>query len=169
MDAAQNELLTRVGPGTGMGEVLRRHWFPVAAASEFETERVKPVRLLGENLVLYKDLSDRFGLVERQCALRRADLSYGFVETCGLRCNYHGWAYDGSGQCVEMPYEDTVAPQARYKDKVKILAYPVQVHAGLVWAYMGPQPAPLLPNWEPFTWKNGFSQIVAPSPWSATP
>ena len=160
MDAAQNELLTRIGPGTPMGEVLRRHWFPIAGVTEFETERVKPVRLLGEDLVLYKDLAGVFGLVARQCAHRRADLSYGFVEKCGLRCNYHGWAYDASGQCVEMPYEDTVAPQAKYKDKVKILAYPVREHAGLIWTYMGPQPAPILPNWEPFIWKNGFKQIV---------
>jgi 5,5'-dehydrodivanillate O-demethylase len=77
---------------------------------------------------------------DRASAHRRADLSYGFVETCGLRCNYHGWGYDASGQCVEMPYEDTVAPQARYKDKIKILAYPMQVHAGLIWAYMGQVP-----------------------------
>ena len=160
MDAAQNELLTRVGPGTAMGDVMRRHWLPIASASEFAAERVKPVRLLGEDLVLYKDLSDRFGLVARQCAHRRADLSYGYVEKCGLRCNYHGWAYDQTGQCVEQPYEDTVAPEARYRDKIKIQAYRTQVHAGLVWAYMGPDPAPLLPNWEPFCWKNGFVQII---------
>ena len=160
MDAAQNDRLTRIGPGTDMGEVLRRHWAPIAAVTEFETERVKPVRLLGEDLVLYRDLSGGFGLVQRQCAHRRADLSYGFVEACGLRCNYHGWAYDASGQCIEQPYEDTVAPEARFKDKVKITAYPVQPFAGMVWAYLGPQPAPLLPNWEPFGWKNGFVQVV---------
>ena len=94
MDAAQNDLLTRVGPGTLMGDVLRRYWFPVAGVTEFDTQRVKAIRLLGEDLVLYRDLSGNFGLVERQCAHRRADLSYGFVEKCGLRCNYHGWAYD---------------------------------------------------------------------------
>lgn len=161
MDAAQNRLLTEVGPGTPMGALLRRHWMPVAGASEFtEEKRVKPVRLMGEDLVLYKDLSGRFGLVERKCAHRRADLSYGFVEKCGLRCNYHGWAYDQTGQCVEMPYEDTVAPKAKYKDKIKILAYPVREHAGMVWAYLGPLPEPELPNWEPFAWKNGFRQII---------
>ncbi len=161
MDAAQNRLLTEVGPGTPMGALLRRHWMPIAGASEFtEEKRVKPVRLMGEDLVLYKDLSGRFGLVERKCAHRRADLSYGFVENCGLRCNYHGWAYDQTGQCVEMPYEDTVAPKAKYKDKIKILAYPVREHAGMVWAYLGPLPEPELPNWEPFAWKNGFRQII---------
>ena len=161
MDAAENQLLTQVGPDTPMGGLLRRHWMPIAGASEFDdTTRVKPIRLMGEDLVIYKDLSNNFGLVERKCAHRRADLSYGFVEKCGLRCNYHGWAYDESGQCVSMPYEDTVAAKARYKEKVKILAYPVQEHAGMVWAYMGPLPAPELPDWEPFSWPNGFRQII---------
>lgn len=161
MDAAQNRLLTEVGPGTPMGALLRRHWMPIAGATEFTgDQRIKPVRLMGEDLVLYKDLSGRFGLVERKCAHRRADLSYGFVEKCGLRCNYHGWAYDESGQCVEMPYEDTVAPKVKYKDKVKILAYPVREHAGMIWAYLGPLPLPELPNWEPFSWKNGFRQVI---------
>lgn len=143
-----------------MGGLLRRHWMPIAGVSEFDEKRIKAVRLMGEDLVLYKDLSDNFGLVERACAHRRADLSYGFVEKCGLRCNYHGWAYDETGQCVEMPYEDTVAAKARYKDKVKILAYPVKEHAGMIWTYMGPLPAPELPDWEPFGWKNGFRQII---------
>lgn len=160
MDAKQNEKLTRVGPGTPMGEVLRRHWFPVAGASEFKETRIKPVRFLGEDLVLYKDLSGTFGLVDNKCAHRRADLSYGFVDKCGLRCSYHGWAYSETGQCVEMPYEDLKAPKAKYKGKIKIKAYPVREHAGLLWTYMGPDPAPELPNWEPFTWPNGFRQIV---------
>ncbi len=161
MDAAENELLTRIGPKTPMGNLLRRHWMPIAGASEFSgAMTVKPMRLMGEDLVLYKDLSGTFGLVQKECAHRRADLSYGFVEKCGLRCNYHGWAFDEAGQCVSMPYEDTVVPQAKYKDKVRITAYPVQVHAGLVWAYLGPQPAPQLPDWELFSFANGFRQIV---------
>lgn len=160
MDAAQNALLTQVGPGTPMGEVLRRHWFPIAGVSEFATDRIRAVRLMGEDLVLYKDLDGTFGLVERQCAHRRADLSYGFVEKCGLRCSYHGWTYDETGRCVQMPFEDTVAPQAKYKDKIRIKAYAVRPHAAMVWAYMGPAPAPELPDWEPFGWKNGFVQVV---------
>jgi len=155
-----NELLTRVGPGTAMGELLRRYWMPIAAVTEFEKETVRPLRLLGEDLVLYKDQAGTFGLVDRHCAHRRADLSYGFVEECGLRCNYHGWLYDEKGRCLEQPYEDTAAPQARFKDKIHINAYPVESHAGLLWAYLGPSPAPLVPNWEPFTWTNGFRQIV---------
>jgi len=155
-----NELLTRVGPGTAMGELLRRYWMPIAAVTEFEKETVRPLRLLGEDLVLYKDQAGTFGLVDRHCAHRRADLTYSFVEECGLRCNYHGWLYDEKGRCLEQPYEDTAAPQARFKDKIHIKAYPVESHAGLLWAYLGPAPAPLVPNWEPFTWTNGFRQIV---------
>ncbi|MDA0241217.1 MAG: Rieske 2Fe-2S domain-containing protein, partial [Proteobacteria bacterium] len=156
---SKNQQLMEVGPGTPMGDVLRRHWHPIAAVTEFEDKETKPVRLLCEDLVLYKDLSGNYGLVDRQCPHRRADLSYGFVEDCGIRCNYHGWLYDHDGNCTAQPYEDTAHPEANFKDKVKIKAYPVKALAGLLWAYMGPQPAPVLPNWEPFTWENGFSQI----------
>jgi 5,5'-dehydrodivanillate O-demethylase len=133
---------------------------PVGALTEFDKKAVKPIRLLGEDLVLYKDLQGNYGLVDRQCAHRRADLSFGFVEACGLRCNYHGWLFDRSGRCLEQPYEDVAAPDVRFKDKVRIKSYPVEVRAGLIWAYLGPEPAPLVPNWEPFMWKNGFRQIV---------
>jgi 5,5'-dehydrodivanillate O-demethylase len=98
--------------------------------------------------------------VDRNCPHRRADLSYGFVEKCGLRCNYHGWLFDRDGTILEQPYEDTAHPEVRLKDKMKIKSYPVAARAGLLWAYLGPAPAPLLPNWEPFTWKNGFVQVV---------
>ena len=101
---------------------------------------------LGEDLVLYRDLGGRYGLVERQCPHRRADLAYGFVEECGLRCHYHGWLYDETGRCTAQPYEDIAHPEARLKDKVRLKAYPVQALGGLLWAYLGPQPAPLVPN-----------------------
>jgi 5,5'-dehydrodivanillate O-demethylase oxygenase subunit len=156
----QNRLLTQVGPGTRMGNLLRRYWMPIAAVSEFESNRVKAVRLMGEDLVLYKDLSGHFGLVERHCPHRRADLSYGFVEECGLRCNYHGWLWSEDGRCLEQPFEDVAHPEAGFRDKVRIAAYPVEAKGGMLWAYLGPQPAPLLPNFAPFTWKNGFVQIV---------
>src|SRR4051812_40671439 len=93
----RNRMLTRVGPGTPMGDLLRRYWMPVAGATEFDDTSIKPIRLMGEDLVLYKDLGGRYGLVDRQCAHRRADLSYGYVEQCGIRCNYHGWCYDEKG------------------------------------------------------------------------
>ena len=115
---------------------------------------------MGEDLVLYKDLSGQYGLLDRHCPHRRADLSYGIVEECGLRCNYHGWLFDATGTCIEQPFEDIDAPEMRFRDQIRIKAYKVQALAGLLWAYLGPEPAPLVPNWEPFTWKNGFVQIV---------
>jgi 5,5'-dehydrodivanillate O-demethylase len=160
LSAAHNELLTRLGPGTKMGNLLRRYWHPIAAVAELDERPTRPVRLMGEDLVLYKDKSGTFGLVERQCPHRRADLAYGFVEACGLRCNYHGWLFDERGRCLEQPYEDCVNPQARFRDKITIKAYLVEAKAGLLFAYLGPQPAPLLPNWEPFTFTNGFVQVV---------
>ena len=161
----ENELLTRIEPGAKMGDYLRRYWHPIAGVSEFDSRDIKPVRLFGENLVLYKDKSGEFGLIGRQCAHRLADLAYGFVEERGLRCNYHGWRFDKEGACVERPFEDVVrglegGAGAGGGGKIRLPAYRVQSHAGMVWAYMGPDPAPLLPDWEPFSWKNGFVQIV---------
>ena len=94
LTAESNKLFTEIGEGTPMGDLLRRYWMPVAAVSEFDETATKPVRLMGEDLVLYKDLSGNYGLTDRHCAHRRADLSYGFVEETGIRCNYHGWCYD---------------------------------------------------------------------------
>ena len=159
LTAARNDLLTRVGPGTPMGELLRRYWQPIGGASELEQNPIKPIRLFGENLVLYKDRGGQFGLVDRHCPHRRADMSYGWVEDRGIRCSYHGWRYDETGACVEQPYEDTASPKPS-KSGCEIKAYPVRECAGLLWAYMGPLPAPELPVWEPFTWANGFREIV---------
>lgn len=156
----KNRLLTQVGPGTRMGELLRRYWMPIAGVSEFDARSTKPVRLLGEDLVLYKDLSGAYGLVDRRCAHRRADLAYGMVEQHGLRCNYHGWCFNQTGQCVSQPFEDTCFPERNAKERVRIKAYPVQSKGGMLWAYLGPQPAPLLPDWEAFSWPNGFAQVV---------
>ncbi len=82
------------------------------------------------------------------------------MEECGLRCNYHGWRFNEDGRCIEQPYDDLAHPEARFRDKVRITSYPVEAKGGLLWAYLGPQPVPLLPTWEPFTWQNGFVQIV---------
>jgi 5,5'-dehydrodivanillate O-demethylase len=156
----KNRMLTQVSAGTPMGELLRRYWMPIAGASEFDERATKPVRLMGEELVLYKDLSGTFGLIDRRCAHRRADLAYGMVEQGGLRCNYHGWAFNETGTCIEQPFEDTVFPGRNAKDRVTIKSYPVQVKGGMLWTYMGPLLAPELPDWEAFSWENGFSQIV---------
>jgi 5,5'-dehydrodivanillate O-demethylase len=160
LSEARNEQLTRVGPGTAMGEVLRRHWHPVAGIDELERAPIKPVRLMGEDLVLFKDLSGEYGLTGRHCAHRRADLSNGFVEPQGIRCNYHGWHFNTNGECVAAPFEDTVDPQGRVRKNARIKAYVVRPKAGLLWAYLGPMPAPELPDWEPFHWPNGFVQAV---------
>jgi len=156
----ENELLTKVGAGTPMGELLRRYWMPVAAVAELDESPTRAVRLLGQDLVLYRDGAGTYGLLDRHCPHRRSDLAYGMVEDCGLRCNYHGWLWDADGRCLEQPYEEIARPEANYKDRVSANAYPVEARGGLVWAYLGPQPAPLCPNWEPFTWENGFVQIV---------
>jgi phenylpropionate dioxygenase-like ring-hydroxylating dioxygenase large terminal subunit len=157
----QNEALYKVGPGTVMGELLRRYWQPIAAVAELDENPIKPMRLMGEDLVLYKDQSANFGLVDRHCPHRRADMSYGWVEECGIRCNYHGWKFDESGACVHQPFEEIAHPDARFKDRIEIKAYPVEAKGGLLWTYMGPpNEKPLLPDWEPFSRENAFVQIV---------
>ncbi len=160
LSEADNEAMTRVGAGTPMGELLRRYWHPIAAVSELDENPVKAVRLMGEDLVLYRDRSGTYGLVERHCPHRRADLSYGFVDEVGLRCIYHGWNFDEAGKCIAQPFEDTVDPAGSFRDKVRAVAYPVEEKAGMIFAYLGPAPAPLVPNWEPFTYENCFVQII---------
>ena len=160
LTAAKNKLLTQVGPGTPMGELLRRYWMPFAGAAELEANPIKAVRLMGEDLVLYRDLPGNYGLIDRHCPHRRADLSYGWVEDPGIRCSYHGWLMDEGGRCIEQPYEDVANPSPHSKDRCNVKAYPVRELAGLLWAYLGPQPVPELPVWEPFTWENGFREVV---------
>jgi 5,5'-dehydrodivanillate O-demethylase oxygenase subunit len=160
MSPEENRRYTQVGPGTPMGELLRCYWHPVAGASELTANPIKPIRLLGEDLVLYRDKSGTYGLVERNCPHRRADLAYGILEECGIRCSYHGWHFGNDGKCLEQPFEDVANPKARFKDKIRIKAYKVRELAGMLFAYIGTGPAPELPMWEPFTWKNSFQQIV---------
>jgi 5,5'-dehydrodivanillate O-demethylase len=105
LDEQRNQTLTQVGRGTPMGELMRRYWHPIAAVTELENNPVKAIRLMGEDLVLYRDGGGTYGLLQRKCAHRGADLSYGFVENCGLRCHYHGWLYDHTGRCAQQPYE----------------------------------------------------------------
>lgn len=155
----RNALLCQTGQGTPMGELLRRYWHPVAGAAEFQTQAVKPVRLFGEDLALYRDKSGNYGLVDRHCPHRRADMTYGFVEECGLRCNYHGWLFDHTGKCLHQPFEETRHPEGSFREKVRIKAYEVREKAGLLWAYLGPQPAPELPDWDRFH-ARGYKQIA---------
>jgi 5,5'-dehydrodivanillate O-demethylase len=156
-----NKLLTEVGPGTAMGDLMRRYWQPVCALDELLESpfRTKELLILGEELVAFVDRSGRPGLLPRFCAHRRANLAYGIVEEDGLRCVYHGWKFDATGRCLEQPFEDTTHPQDSYAEKCSLAGYPAQVMAGLVWAYMGPAPAPLLPRWGPLVWENCVRDI----------
>jgi 5,5'-dehydrodivanillate O-demethylase len=157
-----NEKLTRVGPDTPMGELMRRYWHPIAASRELDDSpfRTKGVRILGEDLVLFRDRTGKLGLITRYCPHRRVDLAIGVVEADGLRCQYHGWKFDHNGTCVEQPFEDTTHPEDDFRSRCGIAGYPVQEMAGLVFAYLGPAPAPLLPNWEPLTWTNVVRDVA---------
>ncbi len=134
----ENELLTRTGPDTPMGQLLRRFWVPVLLAEELPEPDCPPVRLriLGEDLVAFKDTMGRIGVLDAYCPHRRAHLFWGRNEECGLRCVYHGWKFDVEGNCVDMPNEP---PESRFKEKVKQTAYPAREWGGVIWAYMGPR------------------------------
>ncbi len=153
----ENEMLSRVGTGTPCGELLRRYWHPIAATAELQKNPVKKIKILGEELVLFKDRSDRLGLVGPRCAHRAAHLQFGIPEGEGLRCCYHGWLYDREGRCLEQPLEP---PDSTFKEKIKIKAYPAREMGGLIWAYLGKGPVPLLPRWDLFVREDGFRQII---------
>ncbi len=132
----ENVMLTRVGPNTPMGDLMRRYWQPIAPLGQLIEREVMPIKLLGENLVLFRDKSGRIGLVAERCAHRKVKLECGHPVNEGIRCAYHGWTYDSSGQCVVTPGEPA---GSTLKDKISINAYPVQELAGLVFAYLGPE------------------------------
>ena len=146
----ENELLARTGPGTPMGEVMRRYWLPALLSRELPEPDCPPVRvkLLGERLVAFRDTGGRVGLLEEFCAHRGASLFLGRNEEGGLRCVFHGWKYDVDGNCTDMMNEpEEVA--AAFRSKVHLNAYPTVEMGGLVWAYMGPQDKrPALPRFE---------------------
>ncbi len=154
----ENELLTKVGPGTPGGELLRRYWHPIAVAKELtEAEPTKFVRVLGEDLVLFRDKSGRLGLLADRCSHRGVSLVYGRVEERGIACAYHGWLYDTQGNCLECPAEPAAS---KFHLTVKHKAYPVQEHVNLIWAYMGPAPAPMLTHYDTLFRKDGHRKIV---------
>ncbi len=146
----QNDRLTRVGPGTPMGDLMRRYWHPIAASVSLNEENpTKEVRLLGEDLVLFRSAAGDVGLIEPSCPHRKANLSYGVPEPEGIRCAYHGWLFDVNGNCIDQPSEPV---GSRFKDKVKLKAYLVEELGGLIFAYLGPTPAPLLPRYDILVW-----------------
>jgi phthalate 4,5-dioxygenase len=163
LTAEENELLTRVGPGTRMGNLLRRYWVPALVAEELPEPGCPQVRvrLLGEDLVAVRASDGQLGILQEACAHRCASLYWGRLEEGGLRCAYHGWKYDLQGRCIEMPSEP---PESRFKDKIRIAAYPAREHGGLIWAYMGPpEKMPPLPELEwcvvPPTHRRVFKRI----------
>jgi 5,5'-dehydrodivanillate O-demethylase len=147
LNAQQNELLTRVGPGTPMRNLMRRYWQPIAAAVELEKAWTKRVRLLGENLVLFRDRQGRRGLIAEQCPHRRASFAHGIPTHDGIRCPYHGWEFNAQGKCLSQPNE---ADNCAFREKVTTAAYPVEELGGLLFAYLGPEPRPLLPRFDGF-------------------
>lgn len=148
MKKETNDRLTLVGAGTPMGNLLRRYWQPVGVTIELDQEPVQKVRLFGENLTLFRKEGGGYGLVGERCPHRCLSMEFGIPDPRGLRCAYHGWLFDETGRCLEQPFEDRTAPDSLYKDKTPIKAYPVQELGGLIFAYLGPTPAPLLPRWD---------------------
>jgi phenylpropionate dioxygenase-like ring-hydroxylating dioxygenase large terminal subunit len=148
LSAEQNDLMTRTGPGTPAGALMRRYWQPAALVDELSGNRpIKPVRLLGENLVLFRDDGGRYGLLERACPHRGTDLAYGRLENGGLRCAFHGWLFDVAGQCLETPAE----PEgSRLCANIRQKAYPVVEKSGILFAYMGPGEPPEFPRFDCF-------------------
>jgi len=158
MTQEENQRLTRVGPGTPIGELLRRYWYPIAVAKELADESpTKFVRILGEDLVLFRDKSGRVGLVADRCPHRGASLVYGRIEERGIACAYHGWLFDTEGNCLECPAEPA---GSKFHLTVKHTAYPVQKLVGLYWAYLGPKPAPAIPKYDLLVRKDGKRRVM---------
>ena len=153
---SENQRLTSVMAGTPGGELLRRYWYPIATATEMRDRWTKRVRLLGEDLVLYRDRSGRLGLIGEFCPHRRASLAYGIPQIDGIRCPYHGWKFDATGACLEQPNE----PEgSSFHEKVSIGGYAVGELGGLIWGYLGPQPAPCIPKLDGFVVEPAIRQI----------
>lgn len=149
-----NERLTHVGPGTPMGTLLRHYWYPVAATSELGPEPIQR-RLLGEDIVLYRK-GNEVGVIEAHCPHRRASMRYAIVEERGIRCGYHGWLYGMDGQCLEQPAEP---PESTFKERIKAVTYRAEELGGLIFVYMGEDPAPLLPRFDLFVWDNCLRDV----------
>jgi len=162
LTSEENELLTRIGPGTAMGELMRQYWIPALISTELPEPDGRPIRhrLLGEDLIAFRATDGKVGILANNCAHRGASLYFGRNEEDGLRCVYHGWKFDVDGRCIDMPNEPA---ESNFRDKVHQRAYPCLERAGLIWTYMGPREIPPpLPDFEwnsdeanvPFMWRN---------------
>ena len=159
LSVRENELISRVGPGTPMGNVLRRYWMPVCLSEELPEPDGAPVRVkaVGERLVAFRNSQGNVGLIQENCPHRSVSLFFARNEEDGLRCIYHGWKFDATGTCVDMPTE---ASTSNFKDKVRAQAYPVREVLGMVWAYLGP--AAEQPEFPEFAWYGcGEGQVKA--------
>ena len=145
LSAERNAFMTKIGPSQPMGEYFRRFWLPLTLSEQLEEPDGEPVRLrlLGEDLVAFRDTNGQVGVVEAFCPHRRAPMFFGRNEECGLRCVYHGWKFDVTGTCVDMPSEP---PESDFKHRVRIGAYPAREFGDTVWVYMGPGTPPELPR-----------------------
>jgi 5,5'-dehydrodivanillate O-demethylase len=158
------ETLTRVGPGTPMGELLRHYWYPIALTRELDEWPIKKVRLLGEDFALWKTPEGGYGIIQERCPHRHASLVYGVVENEGLRCGYHGWLFDCEGQCIDQPAEPDTS---KFRDRIEAFTGKAEEMRGLIWVYIGPDPAPELPRFDVFV-DPGFIDVghsVLPCNW----
>ena len=160
LNKQDNETLCRVGPGTLMGNLLRRYWTPALLSEELPQADCPPVRvrLLSEDLIAFRDTTGRVGLVANACPHRGASLFFGRNEEAGLRCVYHGWKFDTEGTCTDMPSEPA---ESNFKTKVRVRAYPTHESGGIVWTYMGPAEA--MPAFRDFG-----SESMPPEQWRAS-
>ena len=148
MSQEQNDLITRTGPKDPCGKLMRSYWQPAALVDELEGARpIRPVKLLGENLVLFRDETGRYGLIDRHCAHRGADLAFGRLEHGGLRCAFHGWLFDATGQCIETPAEPK---DSKLCQNIRQRSYPVVEKSGILWAYLGEGEPPAFPELDCF-------------------
>src|SRR4051812_19977081 len=148
LSARDNDVLCRVGPGTPVGNMMREYWIPALMSSELDSPDGPPqrLRLLGEDLIAFRATSGEVGLIQNACPHRGASLFFGRNEEEGLRCVYHGWKFDVSGACTDMPSEPA---ESNFRSKVKAKAYPCLERNGMVWTYMGSRETPPpLPNFE---------------------
>ena len=150
-----NELVTRTGPGTACGSLMRGYWQPAALTEELDGDRpVKAVRLMGEDLVLFRDKAGEHALIGRRCPHRGADLCYGRLEDGGLRCTFHGWLFDSAGRCLEQPAEP---PGSKFREKIRHVAYPCVERNGIVFAWLGDGDPPELPEFDCFVAPQAFA------------
>src|SRR6266542_439107 len=148
LSAAENDLLCRIGPGTLMGDLLRQYWIPALIPREMPEPDCPPMRLrlLGENLIAFRTTSGSVGIIQNACPHRGASLFFGRNEEEGLRCVYHGWKFDVTGQCVDMPSEPA---ESNFRTKIRATSYPCIERNGMIWTYMGPREVPPpLPEFE---------------------